>query len=196
MGGWYGRRGCKLAAASTRRSVGNVASLVALSLVLSGAPVAAAPPVAPKGPTSQVPAPKVPKVGAVPHGTPPVGRHFLAELVATSFFRGLVDGRLAAIAPLCARRVSFDGRWIEGRLAQERQLQQVIQRARRTGLKLRGVWVLTQDEMVARFGAAPARLQAALRPGDLIALARFDRLGAVAALRREGRFYRVHLLSD
>ena len=122
-------------------------------------------------------------------------RVFLAELVAQSFFRGLLDGRLKAIMPLCAKRVRFEGRWVE-RAALRHELSILISRAHRHALKLRALVILDLAEMIRRFGPPPKRLRIALRRGDLIALARFNHLGVVAALRREGDFYRIHLLTD
>ncbi len=120
---------------------------------------------------------------------------FLAELVAQSFFRGLLEGRLQVIEPLLAKRVRVEGRWVDGRKLRP-FLQRLIRRARRRGLKLRKLVMLDYPQMVRRFGPPPKRLSVALKPSDQIALARFGQLGAVVALRRQGRFFRIHLITD
>lgn len=120
----------------------------------------------------------------------------LAALVARGFFRALLDGRLADLLPLCAERVNLDGRWVVAGPELERSFAALIQRARSETLLLRRVQLLSYAEMIGRFGRPPARLRSVVTPGNLLALARFNRLGAVAVLARRGRFWQVVALTD
>jgi len=123
------------------------------------------------------------------------GDRFMAELVARSFFRALLAGDVKALLPLCAKRVNLDGRWVEQpRLSAE--LLRLTERARSTALKLRRVKLVSYAEMVKRHGPPPKRLAGAVSRRDMIALARFNRLGALAVLTKQGRFWRVAMLSD
>lgn len=121
---------------------------------------------------------------------------FLPYLVASSFVRALLDGRLDAAAPLCAPRVSFDGHWVEGDRPLREALGQLIARARRARLRLRTVQVLSHAEMIKRFGSPPDRLAKVVGKKDVFALARFQRMGLVIGLEQQGRLFRVKLLSD
>ncbi|MBK6847319.1 MAG: hypothetical protein IPG96_07160 [Proteobacteria bacterium] len=120
----------------------------------------------------------------------------MAALVARGFFRALLDGRLADLLPLCAERVSLDGHRVASGAELQHALSALIQRAHSETLMLRGVQLLTYAEMVGRYGPPPARMRASVGPGDLLALARFSRLGAVAVLARKGRFWQVVALTD
>lgn len=121
---------------------------------------------------------------------------FMARLVARSFFRALQDEEVPALLPLCASRVSFDGRWVSGTEALRTALASLAARAKEQRLRLRQVEVLTYAEAVKRFGPPPARLKDAIRPGQMIALGAFQRGGLVAALAKSGPFYRITALSD
>lgn len=121
---------------------------------------------------------------------------FMAQMVATSFVRAVIGGQIDTAVPLCAPRVSFDGRWVEGEKPLRAALSRVIARARRVRLRLRTVEVLSHAEMVGRYGPAPSRLKGAIGKSDLFALALFGRLGMVVGLERQGRLFRVKLLSD
>lgn len=120
----------------------------------------------------------------------------MAHLVAQGFFRGLLSGAIDVIAPLCATRVNFDGRWVTGQAAIGSELARIADRARSMELKL--VWVrpMAYPQMLQRFGPPPDRLRGVARGGSLFALARFEHQGAVAILRRQGRFWRVVALTD
>lgn len=121
---------------------------------------------------------------------------FMARLVARSFFRGLVEGDLPTLAPLCARRVNFDGQVVKGAAAIRRRLEALVTRARERGLRLKKVQLLTYREAVRRFGPPPARIAVTPGRGTMVALAAFQRGGAVAVLGRVGRFWRVLALTD
>jgi hypothetical protein len=131
--------------------------------------------------------------GAV--GAPP-SADFMAELVARSFFRAVLERDVAAALPLCADEVSFDGRRVRGKAELEKQLLQLAQRARARGLQLIKIVVLMAPEAVRRYGPPPARMRRSLPSGAMVALARFNHLGAVAVLQRQGGFWRVTALSD
>lgn len=121
---------------------------------------------------------------------------FMALLVARSFFRALLSGNVDAALPLCARRVSFEGAQVQGTKQLRARLLKMAGRARAGGLKLKKVELLHLERMVERFGPPPARLKRSISPRDLIALARFNKQGALAVLRRDGRFWRISVLSD
>ena len=120
----------------------------------------------------------------------------MAQLVAKSFFRSLLGGDAAALRPLCAGEVNFDGQTIRGEAAIAAKLDQLVRRARARKLELRRVVMVDAATMRRRYGPAPARIRSAVRSGTIIALARFDQLGAVAVLARRGRFWRVVALTD
>jgi hypothetical protein len=120
----------------------------------------------------------------------------MAQLVAKSFFRSLLAGDRDALRPLCAPAVSFDGETIRGEAAIARKLDELSARARRRKLQLRRVMLLDAATMKRHYGPPPARIKSAVRAGTMIALARFDQLGAVAVLARRGRFWRVVALTD
>lgn len=121
---------------------------------------------------------------------------FMATLVTRSFFRGLLEGEVATVLPLCADRMSFDGQQVHGKQKIEQQLKQINQRARSHAIHLRRIQVLTYSEAIRRYGPPPARLKDSIRPGCLLALARFNTLGAVAVLKRNGPFWRVIAITD
>ena len=121
---------------------------------------------------------------------------FMAELVARGFFRAVLERDVPAALPLCADEVSFDGQRVRGKANLERQLLQLAQRARSRGLQLLKVVVLTPREAVRRYGPPPARMRRSLPSGSMVALARFNHLGAVVVLGRQGGFWRVTGLTD
>ncbi len=120
---------------------------------------------------------------------------FMADLVARGFFRGLVGGEAAALVPLCSRQVSFDGRLVKAP-ALHKELGKLVGRAKRKQLKLRRIVLLSYEDTVKRFGPPPARLKGAGGRGRVVALAAFQRGGAVLILAKEGRFWRVVALTD
>jgi hypothetical protein len=121
---------------------------------------------------------------------------FMAELVAKTFLRALLEGDAAALAPLCAEAVNFDGEVVKGRAAVEKRLAEVISRARSRQVRLRRVLLLPALEAVKRFGPPPRRIASSLGAGAVVAIARFERLGAVLVLKRKGRFYQVVAITD
>lgn len=121
---------------------------------------------------------------------------FLPQLVASSFVRALLNGHLQVAAPLCAPRVNFDGHWVEEKEPIRQALSKLMTRARRARLRLKTVHVLSHSEMIKRYGAPPPRLAKAMSKRDVFALVRFSRLGLVIGLERQGRLYRIKLLSD
>lgn len=135
-------------------------------------------------------------LAAVPARAQQGDREFMAQLVARTFFRGLLDNNVEALLPLCAEQVSLDGEAVKGRDALRPRLQAMATRARELGIQLRRVEVLSYQEVVRRFGPPPERLRRAVGPGQLVALARFSSLGAVAVLRRAGAFWKISAISD
>jgi hypothetical protein len=123
-------------------------------------------------------------------------REFMAKLVARTFFRGLLSGNIEGVLPVCDRRVNLDGQWVTGAEALGTHLRTAAKRARDLGIRLRQVQVMSYREAVRRFGPPPARLRGAVGPGRMVALARFQTLGAVAVLRRVGPFWKVAALTD
>lgn len=123
-------------------------------------------------------------------------REFMAQLVARTFFRSVLEGGGESVLPLCAPRVNLDGEWVKGREALTPRLRQMGQRAREQGLQLRKVVVVSYREAVRRYGPPPARLRGAVGPGKLVALARFNLRGAVAILGRVGAFWKVVAVTD
>lgn len=119
-----------------------------------------------------------------------------AALVARGFFRALLDGRVSDLLPLCAESLNLDGQRVAAGPELRRALDALIQRARSETLILRGLELLSYAEMVGRYGPPPARLRASVGRRDLLAVARFNRLGAVAVLARKGRFWQVVALTD
>jgi hypothetical protein len=121
---------------------------------------------------------------------------FLVRLVAQSFFRSILEGNVKAASPLCDVRVNFDGILVQGHEAVEQRLRTVAARAKRFQLHLQQVVLLSQAEMQQRYGPAPKRLRDVAKKGVYVALARFDRGGAVAMFARRNRFWRMVGLSD
>jgi hypothetical protein len=121
---------------------------------------------------------------------------FMATLVTRSFFRGLLEGEVGTILPLCADTMSFDGTQVHGKQKIEQQLKQINRRALSHAIRLQRIQVLTYNEAIRRYGPPPDRLKGSIRPGQLVALARFNTLGAVAVLKRYGPFWRVIALTD
>ncbi|MBK8482030.1 MAG: hypothetical protein IPL40_12800 [Proteobacteria bacterium] len=119
-----------------------------------------------------------------------------AALVARGFFRALLDGRVSDLLPLCGEQLNLDGQRVAAGPELQRALDALIQRARSETLILRGLQLLSYAEMVGRYGPPPARLRASVGRRDLLAVARFNRMGAVAVLSRKGRFWQVVALTD
>ena len=123
-------------------------------------------------------------------------REFMAKLVAQTFFRGLLEGSILSVVPLCAKRVNLDGHWVQDHKELEKRLRTIGIHAREHGVKLRRVVILDYGTVTRRFGRPPARLRGAAGPGKLIALVRFNTVGAVAVLGRVGAFWKVVALTD
>lgn len=121
---------------------------------------------------------------------------FVAELVARSFVRALLEGDAPTALGLCAERVSMDGEWAQGRAAIEAQILAMQGRVRTFGLKLQHLAVLPHAEVVRRFGPPPERLRGVAGPGRLVALARLNTLGVAIILGRAGGLWKVVGLSD
>ncbi len=121
---------------------------------------------------------------------------FMARLVAQSFFRGLLKGEIEAVFPLCAGTINFDGEQVKGSEAVKKKLEQLASRARDSGLRLKKVVVLTIPQVLQRYGPPPARIKKAVKPGRMVALARFNMMGAVAVLARTAGFWRIQALTD
>ena len=135
-------------------------------------------------------------LAVVPARAEPGDREFMAQLVSRTFFRGLLANNVESLLPLCAEQVSLDGEVVKGREALRPRLQAMATRARELGIQLRRVEVLSYGEVVRRFGPPPERLRRSAGPGQLVALARFSSLGAVAVLRRVGAFWKISAISD
>jgi hypothetical protein len=123
-------------------------------------------------------------------------RDFMVKLVSRGFFRALIEGETETLLPLCAERVNLDGQVVRSREALKKRFQQMSRRARRLGIRLKKIQVISYAEAVERFGAPPRRLQSEVRPNTMVALARFNSRGAVAVLKRSGTFWRVVALTD
>jgi hypothetical protein len=132
--------------------------------------------------------------GANPEAAAP--SDFMAELVARGFVRALLEGDIAAALPLCADEVSFDGERLRGKARVEPRLRQLAQRARFRGLQLVKIVVLTAQEAVRRYGPPPSRMRRSVPPQAMVALARFNHLGAAVVMVRQGGFWRVTALTD
>jgi len=120
----------------------------------------------------------------------------MAKLVARGFFRALMAGELKALLPMCGKQVDFDGASAKDPASIKKQLGAIIKRIKRKGLKLRRIVVLDKKQMKTMFGACPKRLQKSVKKSQAFALARFNRLGAVAFLAKKGRFWRIVALTD
>lgn len=123
-------------------------------------------------------------------------RDFMVKLVSRSFFRALLEGEMEAVLPLCAERVNLDGQLIRSKEALKKRFTQISRRTRQLGIRLRKIQVISYAEAVERFGAPPQRLKPEVRPGTMVALARFNSRGAVAILKRSGTFWKIVALSD
>ena len=121
---------------------------------------------------------------------------YMATLVARSFFRGLLGPDPAATLPLCADRLNLDGDWVQGEAAIKARLVQMGKRARQHGIRLQRVLVIPYREAVKRFGPPPERLKGCVGPGRLVALARFNAMGAVAILTKRGGYWKVAGITD
>ncbi len=128
--------------------------------------------------------------GLLPAAAHAAGPDFTAELVARTFFRGLLEGRPGTVLPLCGSEVNLDGRRLRDRAELQQALEALSARARQRGLRLRLLVLLDAREAVRR------RIRGSFGPDRLVALARFSQLGAVALLRREDGFWRVTALTD
>ena len=121
---------------------------------------------------------------------------FMAKLVARSFFQTLLSGEITALLPLCAKEVNFDGRRVKGVTPISVRLRSMNKRARQHGLRLTRLTLLTWAEAVKRYGPPPARLGLRGRGRRVVALARFNTLGAAAILERVGPLWKVSAVTD
>ena len=121
---------------------------------------------------------------------------FMAKLVARSFFQTLLSGEITAVLPLCAKEVSFDGQRVSGVDAISARLRSINKRARQHGLRLVRLKLLSWTEAVKRYGPPPARLGLRGRGRRVVALARFNTLGAAAILERAGPLWKVTAITD
>lgn len=120
---------------------------------------------------------------------------FMAKLVARSFFQTLLSGEITALLPLCAKEVNFDGRRVKG-VEIGGRLRSMNKRARQHGLRLTRLTLLPWTEAVKRYGPPPARLGLKRRGRRVVALARFNTLGAAAILERVGPLWKVTAITD
>jgi hypothetical protein len=120
---------------------------------------------------------------------------FMAKLVARSFFQTLLSGEITALLPLCAKEVNFDGRRVRG-VEISGRLRSMNKRARQHGLRLTRLTLLPWTEAVKRYGPPPARLGLKGRGRRVVALARFNTLGAAAILERVGPLWKVTAITD
>jgi len=120
---------------------------------------------------------------------------YLAELVARSFFRGLLEGQTETLLPLCAPEVNLDGVRVAGAALGER-LRALSLRARQKALRLRKLVVLSSEEAIRRYGKPPERLRGSVLPGRAVVLARLNQAGVVAVLARGPGYWRVIALTD
>jgi hypothetical protein len=120
---------------------------------------------------------------------------YLAELVARSFFRGLLESGSGSLLPLCAPEVNLDGERLRGEALTAR-LRELSSRARSQGLRLRKLQVLSAEEAIRRHGKPPDRLRGVVLPGRAVVLARLNHGGVVAVLARGPGFWRVIALTD
>ena len=121
---------------------------------------------------------------------------FMARLVARGFFQAVQEREPAAMLPLCAEGVNFDGEQVQGRAKIKARLERLVARARQRNLRLKKVVVLRYLEAVKVLGPPPERLKKVLGKGKMVALAAFQRGGAVAVMARRGAFWRVVALTD
>jgi len=121
---------------------------------------------------------------------------FMAKLVARSFFQTLLSGEISAVLPLCAKEVSFDGQRVRGADLISDRLRSMNKRARQHGLRLVRLQLLTWTEAVKRYGPPPARLGLRNRGRRVVALARFNTLGAAAILERVGPLWKITAITD
>jgi hypothetical protein len=121
---------------------------------------------------------------------------FMAKLVARSFFQTLLSGEITSLLPLCAKEVNFDGRRVKGVAPISVRLRAMNKRARQHGLRLTRLTLLTWTEAVKRYGPPPARLGLRGRGRRVVALARFNTLGAAAILERVGPLWKVTAITD
>ena len=120
---------------------------------------------------------------------------FGASLTARSAFDALMRGDSGVLTRLSAKELSADGTVLRGAGITE-AWEGMIGRLRRLGLQLRRLVLLDHREMLRRFGKPPQRLRAIARPGRYYALARFNRLGAIAILARQSGTWRIIGISD
>lgn len=121
---------------------------------------------------------------------------FTVELVARSFTRALLAGRIDEALALCDRRVSFDGQPATRKAEIRRRLRAIARRSRRAHLRLGRLELSTPHEMKKRFGPPPDKLGRAVRRVSRFALVHLGRSGAVLGLRRSRGFWRVALITD
>jgi len=125
------------------------------------------------------------------------GVDFMAKLVARSFVQTLLSGEISALLPLCAAEVNFDGLSVKGVEPIEKQLRAINERARQHGLRLTRLQMLSWKEAVQRHGPPPERLGLRGARGELVvALARFNSLGAALILRRVGPLWKIVAITD
>jgi hypothetical protein len=122
---------------------------------------------------------------------------FMAKLVARSFVQALLSGEISATLPLCARTVNLDGQRVSGPKQLTARLERMSRRARQHGLRLEKLHLLPYTAAVKRYGPPPERLKADLARGrKVVALARFNNLGAALFLRRTGQIWKVIAVTD
>lgn len=122
---------------------------------------------------------------------------FMAKLVARSFVQTLLSGEITATLPLCAKTVNLDGLRVSGPEQLTTHLKRMSGRARQHGLRLEKLHLLPYEAAVKRYGSPPPRLKADLARGrKVVALARFNHLGAALFLRRTGQIWKVIAITD
>ncbi len=120
------------------------------------------------------------------HGEPDI----VGVLVGKAFLRAVADRDAKSGLPLCADRVSFDGKIVKGAKNIFSRLEEMFSRIPR---ETRFIKVIGMDhnEMLARFGPPPDRMASLRIKNSIFVLGRLNKGGLIVILEKvEGR-YRV-----
>jgi hypothetical protein len=115
---------------------------------------------------------------------------------SVAIVQAIVTRDLEALALLTPTPFSFDGTEVTTRAAVRQRWAALLERYPVDQLQLRGVEVLSYDDLVARHGKPPARLQRLPLQGTQAAILDLNGKGAVLLWRKRAKGFQVFAISD
>ncbi len=117
----------------------------------------------------------------------------IAVLVGSAFLRAVGEKDLEAALPLCAQKVSFNGKIIQGKKKVALQLKKMLERVP-PETRFRKVIGLSSEEMYAKFGPPPKRISTLSLKKAVFVLGRLYKGGLIVILDKvDGRYKIVGL---